>query len=1094
MKFECDSCGANYMIADEKVGKRGVKVKCKRCSHVIIVRPQAAEAQDDLPDPSVELSASEATPPAGDQTAAEPPAAEAGGEQAAGESDQDDGGVFGDPPSSSGEDDDDDAATTVGQPPPFSASGDDVDLGSIAGSQDDGGDGWASNAADDGADETTGLAAATSGEGDGPVGDGAHREEDTLAAQDDDGPSPAVTDEDNVPAPSDDDEAWSVGGSGDDVPAPSDDDDAWSAGASEDDVPPPPATDDEAPADNGSDAWSTSSDEDGDGGDAWSTSSDDAGDEDVPPPPGLDDNGFSPHEEKTSVGGVPGWEMSGENDTQMGAMPDVTDPNMQMPSMPDGDGLDDDDGEPPAPPVGLAGEDDALNALAGLGGGAVDEGDGGDLPVPPELDTGELPPAGDVSMPAAVKSEESDAFDAQLAGAFSNMFGDVPAGDPNAPQEGAFGDDLEGFRGPTQVLDAPQMDALREQATPSDEGYRDSTHETYTSDLDAAYRSMGGTMDTAMGDPIGGDVPTQMAGLEEDEGGWHVAIDDEDVGPLSLQEISDHIQAGRVDRDSLVWRTGMDDWEPAGDVAPMARLFDALPMPKIDAGFDVGAPIDDMGGPPPGADPFSNVPDVSADPNWQPHGLTDVYQAANLAEAAGLGLQGVGKSNGASGASADDDDEGEWRPGAAGALAALVEDEINRIDSDPVDEVSSPGLAPADDAGPGLFAEGAGAGAEVGGLGSAPSSAGFPAGGGLGAVGGLSTPGLSTPAMPMAGMSTPAMSTPAMPQVPTVDTYPPQAAMSGFAPVQPPAQQRSIVPWIVGGVVVVVLLLVVGVAATAAIVMSMNNSQPQVAATDDNAASSAGGGSADSTGAPAGNDDGTKVAMASATANKDDSAAPAGTKADQPAEAEAEAEDEAKGGDGDKDGDTAAAAKDDKAEKKAEEKEDTKKAEAKKADKPTKVASAKSSRKSKRGSSRKAEKRTSERRKDPPPPRKEKRKKTAKRGDCDPILDIDCEEKKSKKRKSGGNVKEKLSKSDILVVVKNNIGSIKSCFRKNGVTKTVKMEWKISKSGRTKGVRVLTSEFAGTPMGRCMTNAVKRFKFPKYSGSPPPPIKFPFKP
>jgi predicted Zn finger-like uncharacterized protein len=44
MKFECDSCHASYMIADEKVGKRGVKVKCKRCSHVIIVRPEKAAA------------------------------------------------------------------------------------------------------------------------------------------------------------------------------------------------------------------------------------------------------------------------------------------------------------------------------------------------------------------------------------------------------------------------------------------------------------------------------------------------------------------------------------------------------------------------------------------------------------------------------------------------------------------------------------------------------------------------------------------------------------------------------------------------------------------------------------------------------------------------------------------------------------------------------------------------------------------------------------------------------------------------------------------------------------------------------------------
>ena len=42
MKFSCDQCNAQYMIADEKVGTRGVKVKCKKCGHVIVVKPTAA--------------------------------------------------------------------------------------------------------------------------------------------------------------------------------------------------------------------------------------------------------------------------------------------------------------------------------------------------------------------------------------------------------------------------------------------------------------------------------------------------------------------------------------------------------------------------------------------------------------------------------------------------------------------------------------------------------------------------------------------------------------------------------------------------------------------------------------------------------------------------------------------------------------------------------------------------------------------------------------------------------------------------------------------------------------------------------------------
>lgn len=54
MKFSCDQCHAQYMIADEKVGERGVKVKCKKCQHVIIVRPKADE-EPEAPAPGMEL-------------------------------------------------------------------------------------------------------------------------------------------------------------------------------------------------------------------------------------------------------------------------------------------------------------------------------------------------------------------------------------------------------------------------------------------------------------------------------------------------------------------------------------------------------------------------------------------------------------------------------------------------------------------------------------------------------------------------------------------------------------------------------------------------------------------------------------------------------------------------------------------------------------------------------------------------------------------------------------------------------------------------------------------------------------------------------
>src|SRR5713226_4124690 len=56
MRFVCDSCRAQYMISDDKVGAKGVKVRCKKCGHVIWVqRPAvglALAAGGDLPPPA----------------------------------------------------------------------------------------------------------------------------------------------------------------------------------------------------------------------------------------------------------------------------------------------------------------------------------------------------------------------------------------------------------------------------------------------------------------------------------------------------------------------------------------------------------------------------------------------------------------------------------------------------------------------------------------------------------------------------------------------------------------------------------------------------------------------------------------------------------------------------------------------------------------------------------------------------------------------------------------------------------------------------------------------------------------------------------
>lgn len=55
MRFVCDSCRAQYMISDDKVGPKGVKVRCKKCGHVILVRKTQDAAAAAAPAPTPDL-------------------------------------------------------------------------------------------------------------------------------------------------------------------------------------------------------------------------------------------------------------------------------------------------------------------------------------------------------------------------------------------------------------------------------------------------------------------------------------------------------------------------------------------------------------------------------------------------------------------------------------------------------------------------------------------------------------------------------------------------------------------------------------------------------------------------------------------------------------------------------------------------------------------------------------------------------------------------------------------------------------------------------------------------------------------------------
>ena len=76
-----------------------------------------------------------------------------------------------------------------------------------------------------------------------------------------------------------------------------------------------------------------------------------------------------------------------------------------------------------------------------------------------------------------------------------------------------------------------------------------------------------------MAQPIAAPPPVPNAAT------WHAAIGGQSSGPYSLAQIQTAIQAGQIDRTTLVWCAGMSNWQPAGEVAQTSGLFAATPPP-----------------------------------------------------------------------------------------------------------------------------------------------------------------------------------------------------------------------------------------------------------------------------------------------------------------------------------------------------------------------------------------------------------------------------------------------------------------------------------------------------------------------------------
>ncbi len=66
-------------------------------------------------------------------------------------------------------------------------------------------------------------------------------------------------------------------------------------------------------------------------------------------------------------------------------------------------------------------------------------------------------------------------------------------------------------------------------------------------------------------------VPTALA--------FHVAADGQATGPFGLASLTDQIRRGLITRETLVWKAGMPQWAPAGEMTELQNAFADVPPP-----------------------------------------------------------------------------------------------------------------------------------------------------------------------------------------------------------------------------------------------------------------------------------------------------------------------------------------------------------------------------------------------------------------------------------------------------------------------------------------------------------------------------------
>lgn len=89
---------------------------------------------------------------------------------------------------------------------------------------------------------------------------------------------------------------------------------------------------------------------------------------------------------------------------------------------------------------------------------------------------------------------------------------------------------------------------------------------------------IGMAMANQMGQAIGGQqaAPSQTPPPLP---GFYVALGGQQAGPFAMDVLKQKATAGEINKETLVWKSGMEQWTPAGQVPELAELFKDVPPP-----------------------------------------------------------------------------------------------------------------------------------------------------------------------------------------------------------------------------------------------------------------------------------------------------------------------------------------------------------------------------------------------------------------------------------------------------------------------------------------------------------------------------------